>query len=222
MEKWNKRRQMGINGGYVSNWGAFGEEYMQRNCQYIALVSAAYAFWCDDFEERGKEALVESCMRECYRLKCKKIRNPIKIVHSTNHDIPYVPFYDGLFIEDEKYLIGNYHLKYSDGSTATLPVRYGTHIGCASYKDAYLRNEFRQLSYGTMPIKKGQSYVFEAVYDNPYPEKNLISVSYVPMDGKEDIDVDFVGFSVEKGIYSVNSEKINNESSVEDIVGIQV
>lgn len=222
VEKWNKRRSMGINGGYVSNWGAFGEEYMQRNCQYIALVSAAYAFWCDDFEARGAEELVGVCMSECYRLKCKKISNPIKIVHSTDYDIPYVPFYDGLFIEDEKYLIGNYHLKYSDGSIAALPVRYGTHVGCNNYKNAYSHNGFRQLSYGTLPIKIGSNYVFEAVYENPYPNKSLISVSYAPMEGKEDIRVDFIGFYVEKGISSDNSAKTNNESSVEDIVGIQV
>jgi hypothetical protein len=216
------RRDRGINGGYVSNWGSFAEEYMQRNCQYISLVSASYAFWCDDFEERGAESILMESFRECFRLKCREISSSVKITHSTNYDIPYVPFYDGLFIEDEKYLIGNYRLIYSDGTTAYLPVRFGTHIGCSNYKDPHMQNGFKQLSYSTLPVKKGSKYVFEAVYENPHPDKSLISVSYVPLDGKTDIGVELLGFAVEKDVGSDEPVYVNSEGCVGDIVGVQV
>lgn len=222
LEKWNMRRDRGINGGYVSNWGSFAEEYMQRNCQYISLVSASYAFWCDDFEERGAESILMESFRECFRLKCREISSSVKITHSTNYHIPYVPFYDGLFIEDEKYLIGNYRLIYSDGTTAYLPVRFGTHIGCSNYKDPHLQDGFKQLSYSTLPVKKGSKYVFEAVYENPHPDKSLISVSYVPVDGKTDIGVELLGFAVEKDVGSDEPVYVKSEGSVGDIVGVQV
>lgn len=220
VQKWNKRRDLGINGGYVSNWGSFDDEYMQRNCQYISLVAAAYAFWCDDFEKRGTRDIVKACFDECYRLKCKKVRNPIKITHTTDCSMPYVLFYDGIFIEDEKYLLGNYQLKYSDGTLASLPVRYGTHIGFSSYKDPYLQNDFRQLSYGTLPIKTGDRYVFEAVYENPYPDKSLISISYVSR--KENFDVQLMGFLMENTTYAKHYSKTDGNTSVEDMVGVQV
>ena len=148
------------------------------------------------------------------------MRNPIKITHTTDCSMPYVLFYDGIFIEDEKYLLGNYQLKYSDGTVASLPVRYGTHIGFSSYKDPYLQNDFRQLSYGTLPIKTGDRYVFEAVYENPYPDKSLISISYVST--KENFDVQLMGFLMENTTYAKHYSKTDGNTSVEDIVGVQV
>ena len=222
VKKWNLRREWGINGGYVSNWGAFGEEYMQRNCQYIGLVSAAYAFWCDDFEARGEEEMVKACFAECYRQKCTKIKNPIRITHATKHDMPYITFYDGLFIEDEVYLIGHYELLYSDGTVATLPVRYGTHIGRSDYPEAYAKNGFRQLSYGTLPKKQGEEYAFEAVYENPEPQKLLTAVRYQPMPGKEDIAVELIGFSVEKRGGTLGQADETGEDATSTLTGVQV
>ena len=34
VEHWNLRTEWGIKGGFVSNWGSFEEENMQRNQQY--------------------------------------------------------------------------------------------------------------------------------------------------------------------------------------------
>lgn len=219
---WNRRRDRGINGGYVSNWGSFQEEYMQRNRQYIALVSAAYAFWCEDFEARGVENIVKLCFDECYRRKCEKTRFPIRITHVTNHVIPYEAFYDGVFIEDKKYLMGNYQLKYSDGTAASLPVRYGTHIGYSSYPNAYSESVFQQFSYGTLPIRKGDRFAFEAVYENPHPDKQLVSISYIPQVGKEDLAVELLGFSIANdGTHTAPSDA-NAIRSTDNIEGLQV
>lgn len=197
LKNWNLRRKRGINGGFVSNWGSFGEEYMQRNQQYIDLILAAYGFWCDDFQERGEENAFNYAAKEAYRLKCSKIKNPIKITHTSKSEIPYAFFYDGEFIVDEKFLLGNYEISYSDGTTASLPVKYGTHVGFAEFKNALHQGGFLQLTYGTLPIKRGDSYVYEAVYEDPSPEKSIISIKYSPVTGKESFEIELFSFTKE-------------------------
>jgi len=200
VKKWNLRREWGINGGFVSNWGSFREEYMQRNMQYINLIGTAYAFWCSDFEERGEESVFESAAKEAYRLKCSRIKNPIKITHTTEHEIKYEIFYDGIFIVDEKYKLGEYEISYTDGSTYKLPVKYGTHVGSLDYQDPLHQGGFKQLTYGTLPKKLGRGYAYEAVYENPAPEKAICSVKYVPAPGKENIKVELLAFNAERSL----------------------
>lgn len=208
VKHWNLRRDWGIGGGFVSNWGSFNEEYMQRNCQYLDLISSAYAFWCEDFEERRDSGdMLKATMAEAYRIKASKTKNPLKVTHTTTYDIPYKFFYDGEFIVDEVYMLGHYELTYSDGTLAALPVKFGTNIGCADFVDAAHQHGFLQLSYGTLPKKRGAGYAYETVYENPYPEKKLTRISYVPLKDKEDAVVELLGFEAEKNIDEIYTEK---------------
>jgi hexosaminidase len=193
---WNKRRDAGIRGGFVSNWGSYEEEYMQRNQQYFSLVGAAMAFWNPDFEAMGEAARLEAVLAETYRLKRSKVHSPILIRHTTPHKIEFDYFYDGAFIEDEKYMLGEYILSYTDGTKTRLPVKFGTHIGSAHFED-YLHEEgFRELSYGTLPLRHRDGWVYECPYENPFPEKKVLGIRYQSRKGKEDIEVELVSFEI--------------------------
>ena len=109
-----------------------------------------------------------------------------------------------MFIEDEKYCLGNYEIKYDDGSVAYLPVKYGTNIGTAGYVASEMGISFsaaegesvserniRELSYSTLPTKENNRYVFKHTYENPYPDKRIIEIKYVPLKGKEEYKVEF-------------------------------
>ncbi len=195
VENWNKRRDAGINGGFVSNWGSFEAEYMQRNCQYFELFASAYAFWCDDFEEKGSVEVTKLCFEAGYRLRLEAIKNPFEITHTTTHSIRYEAVWDGIFITDEKYLLGRYELTYADGTIDYLPVRYGSHVGCSAIKNPVGSAEFRQLSYGVLPIAYQGAYAYRALYEDPHPDKDLVSISYLPATGREDIKVTLIGFT---------------------------
>lgn len=208
---WNKRRNNGIHGGFVSNWGSLDEEYLQRNLQYFSLVNTAYAFWCDDFEVLGKDKLYEVTAKELYRLKCATIKNPIKITHTTSHNIPYKCFYDGVFITDD-YILGNYEITYRDGTISYLPVKYGTHITTDSFENYTKSNAFAEVTYSTLPKKAGNRFVYECVYENPNPEKFVSSIKYVPYKDKEDIDVDMLTVD-----FCTNYSKISSIGNRNDI-----
>ena len=122
------------------------------------------------------------------------MQNPLYITHVTTHKIPYKVFYDGIFIEDDVYMLGSYEISYADGTVCTLPVKYGTHIGTLRYDDYLHQSDFTELSYATMPQKRGDGWVYECVYENPNPQGKIKSIAYRPLKGKEDVEVELVSF----------------------------
>ena len=194
VEKWDERVRAGIDGGFVSNWGSFGEEYMQRNLQYFSLISTAYAFWCDDFGSLGKDAVLKLTAEESYRKKLARIKNPLTITHTTPHSMKYNCFYDGVFIVDSEYLLGNYVITYSDGTEATLPVKFGTNIGSYEYEDYKNSPSFREVTYSTLPVRYKKGFAYKALYEDPSPDKAIVGIRYLPLDTKKDIPVELISF----------------------------
>jgi len=190
-EHYRERIDWGCRGGFVSNWGSNEDEYMQRNLQYRALIGTAYAFWNDDYDYDRREELVERTMQEGYRLHCSKLRadSIIKIEHTTDHYEKFKFFYDGIFIEDSVYLLGNYELTYSDGTTAYLPVRYGTHLTTCNIDDPVSNQSYSEMIGGTRPKKYGDIYYYECAYENPDPEKQIVGIRYIPVEDKKDVKV---------------------------------
>ena len=214
-KNWAKRVKAGVGGGFTSNWGSYLEEYMQRNAQYLNLVSSAYAYWTEPFEydSYGKSHHLFATMRELFKLKCKKIKNPLYVTHTTDYNIPYNTFYDGVFIVDEKYLLGNYEIKYSDGSVCYLPVKYGTNISSRTFEDYINSANLREAAYTTMPEKYGDGFAYRAVYENPNPDGKIVSIRYVPSENKPDAEVELLGFSVERSFVDADVEYDNFEET---------
>ena len=194
-EHFSARCRRGICGGQVANWGPFADEYMQRNQQYLALLSSAYAFFCENIDPLDKKELLRHCFEEGYRCCISRTKHPIEITHTTAHSVPFEWVWDGIFITDEKYLLGNYELTYTDGTVATLPVRYGSHIGCANIEKTLGNSEFMQLVYSVLPILHDGAYAYRTIYEDPHPEKTLSCVRYCPASGREDAEVTLIGFS---------------------------
>lgn len=208
---WNMRRDRGIHGGFVSNWGSFEEEYMQRNGQYYSLISTAYAFWCDDFEELGIEKQIDVTVKELYRLKCEKIKNPIKVVHTTSHKIDYKCFYDGKFIVDEDYILGNYKLTYVDGNEAYLPVKYGQNITTDNFEDYRKEGLFIEALYSTLPMKINNRFVYETTYENPHPSVAIKSIEFIRAEKMQDVNVELFSFEMCNKFDSIIGSEITKE-----------
>lgn len=181
LKKWKERITQGVKGGWISNWGGSEDVYMQRNCQYFDLLAGAYAFNCHDYDDDKKPWLIQHVMEEAYRWHSKKIGDPIRILHTTNLRVSYDYFYDGAFIEDEKFFMGHYLLTYEDGATAKLPVSFGTHIGHCRRPDEQSQLELFQLSAGTLPKRMGENIIYECAYENPCPGKKVQSIRYEPV-----------------------------------------
>ncbi|MBP3435620.1 MAG: family 20 glycosylhydrolase [Clostridia bacterium] len=212
VREWDSRRKRGIHGGFVGNWGSCEEEYMQRNLQYFDLVTTAYAFWCDDFEAMGSEAQLDIAAKELYRLKNLKIKHPITVVHATSHKIPFELFYDGVFITDEKYVLGNYELTYADGMTALLPVKYGTNISTDTFENYTTDNAFREVTYSTLPRMANGRFVYECTYENPKPGVPVVAFRYVPVEAMKDVAVDVLAVSFTPTVTGISKQQTRQSS----------
>ena len=92
-------------------------------------------------------------------------------------------------VEDSVYLLGNYELTYADGTTALLPVRYGTHLTTCNIDDPVSNQSYSEMIGGTRPKKYGNVYYYECAYENPDPEKQIVGIRYIPAEDKKDVKV---------------------------------
>ena len=203
-EDFRTRINRGMLGAFVSNWGSCAPEYMQRNFIYFDLVASAHALWSDTYDNPEAEMLKDMTFKALYAKYCAEIKNPIKVRHSTDYYVEHTMFWDGVFIEDSVYCLGNYEITYTDGTVATLPVKYGTNIGTGGYKSENAAVDYaaaegasiseahlRELSFSTLPEKLSGGYVYNHVYENPYPEKSVSTIRYIPNKGMEKYAVNY-------------------------------
>nr|MBQ4317928.1 family 20 glycosylhydrolase [Clostridia bacterium] len=189
---WRLRLSWGAKGGFISNWGSNAEEYVQRNGQMLNLIYSSYAFWCPDYDDETdeiREYFGQRAIKEYYRFRHPVKRDEIIITHTTDHMIKFKSFYDGVFIEDEKYLLGNYEVTYEDGTTAYLPVKYGTNIVCRDVTRSITVAEYKEVCGATLPHVIGGKLYSECAYNNPYPEKNIMGIVYRPCEKFKDVNV---------------------------------
>ena len=196
-ESFKERIEWGCRGGFVSNWGSNEDEYMQRNCQYFNLISASYAFWTEGYDSDAADWLSIRVTNEDYRRHYKGKKNLIKVTHTTPLSIPFKVFYDGVFIEDSIYVLGHYEMTYSDGTSVTFPVKYGTNISTWGrlntegfiIPDARGLTAYREVCGRTLPFEIDGKRYYECGFENPYPEKTITGFRYIPAEGKEDVEV---------------------------------
>ncbi len=197
-DNFRERIAWGSMGGFVSNWGSNEEEYMQRNCQYYSLMTTAYALWCHDYDDSRRSWLDRRVMEENYRRNFMNLKNPITVLHTTDRCDEYKQFWCGLFIEDDKLILGHYKACYSDGTTALFSVKYGTNITnmyvggdfSDELADKCGSDSYREVSGGALPKIINGKFYFETKYENPYPEKILESMAYVPKEEMSEYNVE--------------------------------
>ena len=193
LANWRERRNYGAKGGMCSNWGSFYEEYMQRNCQYLHLIFGAYALWSKSYSNQIQQKILTKTFHEAFHLHYGNLKEKpyIVIEHTTELNIPYKVFYDGIFIEEKIYDLGYYSVNYTDGTKAKLKVKYGTNISNEDLE--YLIDDNKEgfnsvmldesalgeISYSTIPFGNHGKTWYRTAYINPYPDKKIEKIEYV-------------------------------------------
>lgn len=205
-DSFSERIKWGSMGAFVSNWGSFEDEYMQRNCQYFNLISTAYALFCDDYDDDMQKKITELTFEENYRRNYSALKNPITVTHTTDMLMPYKEYWCGNLIDDEKYLIGNYVVTYEDGTSVKLPVKYGkniTNMYLVNRKDsddidpdACAGKAYFEISGSTLPKHVNGKLYCECKYENPCPDKKIKSFEFVPEESKKEFTVEILEYKV--------------------------
>ena len=184
----------GVAGGFISNWGSFEEEYMQRNGQNFNLLATAWIFWNGDYDTPRSGEVREKVKEALYaRYKATLGNNVIELAHTTDHFRPYKAFYDGYYIVPEDWTIGQHILTYTDGTEAVLPIVYGYNIRTAagiggndreSIASAESKTtDFVEVIGASNPKLVDGRLWYQTAYRNPHPEKRIQSIRCEPKNG---------------------------------------
>ena len=174
-----RRRASQIDGGFVSNWGSMKEEYMQRNGQNFSLIATAFIFWNMEYDSDSSGYVYEKLKKELYRRHLQQVGNDrIEVMHTTDQSINHYSFYDGHFIVEEEWLLGKYHVTYTDGTVAKLPVLYGYNIDTWTKEDILERFGNKESLGASIPVMMNGRTYYKTVYPNPYPEKEIVNIVF--------------------------------------------
>lgn len=177
----------GVQGGFISNWGAFEEEYMQRNGQNFNLLATAWVFWSREYDSTQSVQVQQKVKEALYARYKKSLGTDIlELFHTTDHFRPYKAFYDGYYIVPEDWRIGRHILTYTDGTEAELPITYGYNIRTANPTGANdgesissaesKTTDFVEVIGASDPVLLDGKLWYHTAYRNPYPEKQIQSV----------------------------------------------
>jgi hexosaminidase len=184
----------GVAGGFISNWGSFEEEHMQRNGQNFNLLSTAWVFWNHTYDT-PQSAYVQDLTKEALYARYKKTlgEDVVELLHTTDHFRPYKAFYDGYFIVPEDWTIGHHVVTYTDGTEAVLPIVYGYNIRTASgsgCKDSETiesaeskTTDYVEVIGASNPLHLEGKLWYRTAYRNPYPQKKIQSIRCEAKDG---------------------------------------
>ena len=178
----NKIRLKGIS---CSNWGRPDYQNLQRNCILADLILNAHAGWNEDYDDENLPELfkrMKTELNEYYKkcvLKMSDDKKYITVTHTTNHSIPFRSFYDGDFVTDEKYKLGDYVVTYADGSKHTEKVLYGEAISNENLDMNIVRGAQIEVCAATVPcVIDGKTY-YTWVFENPYADKEIKDIKFV-------------------------------------------
>ncbi len=174
-----------IKGVSASNWGRNDYIHMQRNNINFTLISTAYACWSKDYDDDKKPLQLEKCVREqnsYYRgivLKERADKSYIDVCHTTDYFKPYHWFYDGDFVVEEEFRLGDYVIEYTDGSKVNEPVIYGKNISNNKLDITKHTSLYLNVSGATVPEKIDGDMYYHYRFENPHADKEIKSITYV-------------------------------------------
>lgn len=192
-EDYKNRAERSGMGGICSNWGSFSLENMQRNLQTFHLIYSAYAYWCHDYDDDMRDEIFKKTISEICQLTEERLQidksHYIEFIHNTNWYIPYKTFYDGVMIEDEKYIIGFYVITYTDGTTKQVELKYGRDISNCNVLDSYFNPEMIEMIGRTQPLLLDGKMYYKWRISNPCPNKVVENIIFRCAKGKEKVKV---------------------------------
>jgi len=215
-----RRRASQMDGGFVSNWGAMKEEYMQRNLQNFSLISTAYVFWNSEYDYDQRDMVYEKVKKELYRRHMKSIgEDAIEVLHTTDMEIEHYAFYDGYFIVDEEWLLGYYHVTYTDGTLAKLPVFYGYNIDCWKREDTMSGIKRGEAIGASIPRTLNGKVYYQTAYRNPFPEKVIESIIFHKEGSFAPDSYQVLWYAENAGFKNKNSKVTHKEEVTAEIAG---
>ena len=194
---WKKRTTEDINiiGITTSYFGRMDYKNYQKNMAICDIMYNSYIGWSENYDDCDKGRVFANTlaeMNEYYRnyiLKVSPDKKYIDITHSTNHAIPYRVFWDGDFVKDEDYYMGDYVIAYTDGTIYKEPVYFGANISNCDIDVTEDTGTLVEVSGMTVPCTIDGKAYYTWTFENPYADKEIKDITFVSSDKFPDAKV---------------------------------
>lgn len=204
-----KRLKNGVKGGGPSNWSYCTLPYLQENGVLASLAYAALLYWKDGISDEMYADCLDFCFQDLFRLKNMELSEQprIEILHTTTCRREFMYHADGVFIDENEDLIGEYVINYDDGGAVRIPVIYGRNIAnkdcrwerflgkealgkgfdCDSEGldyECYIYDKLlASVAYSTLPERTGGETWYRILIKNPYPERKITGFQIAEKEG---------------------------------------
>lgn len=194
-EGWKERTsKMNLVGITTSYFGRMDYKNYQRNGSIFNVMYNSYIGWTEDYDDCDREVVLKKTLREMnayyrrYILKVQDDKKYITITHATDHEIAYRTFWDGDFVKDEDYHMGDYVIEFADGTTHKQPALYGENISNIETDTDTFSGGLAEVSGLTVAEKCDGKTYYKWTFENPYPDKEIKDIKFVSS-GKFDANV---------------------------------
>ncbi len=188
LPEWKKRSsRSSFQGVCVSNWGRSDYETMRRNGIIFDLICSSYLCWNKELGSEDYAQLLQIVTEELNQLQ--KNRNAdtptFEICHTAETDMEFLYFFDGNFIDEKDFLLGEHVFTDTCGKEYKFPVIFGKNISNAvnsparvcdvlSDFDRYIINrQYIEILGGARPCFKDGKMWYKATYPHPDPGQTL-------------------------------------------------
>ncbi len=196
---WNRRLAQGAKGGAPSHWSSLEDATLQRNGVFLSLFYGTLLFWDADYDDARFPEYIDAVFEEMYRTANRRTLSAphFTIEHTTTISRPY-QYLSSVPMQLDRDSIGRYEVTYEDGSVLSIPLVYGLNItnrarcwnrvyrgdspdsyGVAELDTYAFDPLLREVSYTTLPWRRGEDTIFRIVVPNPHPELRVTGVRIV-------------------------------------------
>lgn len=188
---WTKRSSAkNFQGVCVSNWGRSDYETVRRNGILFDLICSSCLCWNCKIGSEDYTKLLKMASEELLQLNRNRLGagTPVfEITHTVDTGIEFLYFFDGNFIVESDFLLGDHVYCTDSGEEYTFPVIFGKNISNAvnspgricdplSDFDRYVVNrQYIEILGGAEPFRDTDGRMwYKTVYPHPAPGKKLI------------------------------------------------
>ena len=196
---WNRRLAQGAGGGSPSHWSSLEDATLQRNGVFLSLFMGVRMFWDETWDDARFPEYIDAVFEEMYRTCNRKtLAGPhFLIEHTSTIERPY-QYLSSVPMQVERDTIGRYEVEYEDGEIVRIPLVYGLNItgrdrvweryyqgnipdnGRLAERDTWsFDSKLAEVSYTTLPIRRGGETWYRIAVPDPHPEKQIAAVRAV-------------------------------------------
>lgn len=184
-EPWEQFECKNLQGGFLSNWGSLEPEYMQRNEQNFSLIYNSFVLWCGADKNKKEELAVKTLDIAYEKAKAQINKKYVELLVTTDYYTPSRAFYDGDFIIDSEFILGNLVITLKNKETRKLCLKYGQNIGNCDLNGETFKKDRCGFAMGALPVEIDGKCYYKTFWQTDFEVDDIEKIEFEKIMDKE-------------------------------------